>query len=224
MIKTPLFPDSRWPLLDIPSACNLLQSGGILVYPTETFYAIGCLYDNENAIRLIYKLKQRPLVKPIPLIAASMPQISAIADTSSLSADKLATAWPGPLTILFPAKAGISPLLVNREGKLAIRISSHKLCRTLVQTCGIPLTASSANISGRPPSLRASAIDHCLLDNLLQDGIDFGLVFGEEKSTPNQEPSTIIEPVDNGGQNIVQILRHGAVSDKQLEKIGFVAL
>jgi len=188
-------------------AVEILTGGGIIAYPTETFYGLGADATNEKAIQKIFAVKGRNFKNPISLIIGQTDDIYPLVQDVPETAKKLMAAfWPGALTIVFLAADKISPLLTAGSGKIGLRVSSHPGARGIVQKLKRPLTATSANLSGAPECVSASDVAFQLGDKI-DAIIDLG-------NTPGGKGSTIIDvtctpPV---------ILREGAISRKTIER------
>lgn len=188
-------------------AVEILFEGGIIAYPTETFYGLGADATNPKAIEKIFTVKGRDFKNPISLIIGNPDDVHPLVKDIPESAKKLmAVFWPGALTIVFAASDKISPLLTAGSGKIGLRVSSHPFALKMVQEIKKPLTATSANISGAPEcSLSYDVIEQ------IGDKID-AIVDWEQ--TKGDKASTII---DVTGDPPV-ILREGAISRKEIEK------
>jgi L-threonylcarbamoyladenylate synthase len=188
-------------------AVKILADGGIIAYPTETFYGLGADATNEKAIQKIFSVKGRAFKNPISLIIGKSDDIYPLVKDIPESARKLMAAfWPGALTIVFSASDKVSPMLTAGSGKIGLRISSHPIAHAIVQKLKKPLTATSANLSGTPECAHASEVAE-----QIGDKIDAIVDWGE---TQGGKASTIIDvacapPV---------ILREGAISRKAIEK------
>ncbi|MCX7635040.1 MAG: L-threonylcarbamoyladenylate synthase [Syntrophales bacterium] len=170
----------------IAEAVAVLRQGGVVAYPTETFYGLGADMGNAKAIERIFQIKGRGFDKPIALIGASMEDVVRITDDiPPAAASLIATHWPGPLTILFAASTLVSPRLTAGTGKIGIRISSHPVAHALAAALGGPLTATSANISG---GLECTSIEEVLQQ--LKDTCDLYIDSG---TTPGGLGSTIVD-------------------------------
>lgn len=183
----------------INKAVAILKNGGIIAYPTETFYGLGAKYDIDSALKRLYEIKNRPTEKAMPLIIGSKNDLSLITDAVTASAIELMDKfWPGPLTILFHALPCLSEYIVS-ENKVAVRIPGESFALRLVMAAGFPITSTSANISGAPPADNASMVFEYFGENvdLIIDG----------GKTKGGLPSTIVDISDG----ILKIIRHGAV-------------
>jgi L-threonylcarbamoyladenylate synthase len=157
----------------IRKAALTLQAGGVVAFPTETFYGLAVDATNGDAIERIFQLKGRAFSSPIALIAGSKNGISGVVTDIPAVAQRLMQAfWPGPLTLLFPASPRISPRLTAGTGRIGIRVSSHPIADSLANRLGGPITATSANLSGAPECLTAAEVLETLGDriDLIIDG------------------------------------------------------
>jgi L-threonylcarbamoyladenylate synthase len=193
----------------INAAGRVLRRGGVIVYPTETFYGLGGNPMDEAVVHRIFQLKGREMGKPIPLIASDRKAVfSAVAQWPPL-ADRLADAfWPGPLTLILPARPQL-PLLLSAHTKTsAIRVSSNPIAAALASALGGLITATSANRAGEPPSSDSSFIESVLLlqtDGLLDGG-----------ALPGDLPSTIVDLTANSPR----LVRAGRISWDQIKQKG----
>ena len=206
-------------------AAQCLLLGGIVIYPTATFFALGCLAANENAAREIYRLKGREGGKSLPILAGSMEQAQAAVNLDAAPPALLQNFWPGPLAILLPAK-GLSGAAVNACGLAAIRVDGNPLARELAILAGGALTASSANLSGCPAPSQLAALDENLLARLEKLGERAAILAPDAPETIPKGglPSTIVELLPQKGNNVLKIVRAGATSREALNAAGFVAI
>lgn len=137
----------------IEEAVSLLKKGGICAYPTETFYGLGVDVTQEQALKRLFDIKRRDYGNPVSVIVSDRTMLASIVEEIPEKALVLMDVfWPGPLTILFKTNQKISKRLTTNTGKIGIRISSHPVAQALVSRLGSPLTTTSANLSGFPPS------------------------------------------------------------------------
>lgn len=211
---------------NLQEAAACLRNGRVLIFPTETFYGLGCLATDAAAVNAVYQLKRRPVHKPLLLLAADVEQVRAVADLAAMP-KALAFFWPGPLTVLLPAKDSLPPALVNERGQVAVRVTSHPVAAALAREAGGPVTASSANLNGEPPVCEVEKLASGLLEALKNRG-QVPCVFTGDPRPQGGLPSTLVEPLaDAGGAAEVRtqrlrIIRAGAVSQKILEYAGFI--
>ena len=207
--------------LTLQEAARRLNAGGVLLYPTETFFGIGCRADNDEAVQRIFACKKRSLTMPLPVILGSREQLALIACPGQELHDDLASLacfWPGPLTLLLPARKELPETLTGGTGNIAARVSSHPAARALALACGFPIVSSSANISGRPAVTSIIDLDPELLASL-DSGTDG--ILDEAPAPGGGEASTIVQPL--GGRRL-HVLRKGALPLENLEKVGFTFL
>ena len=207
---------------DAMAAAQFLLSGGLAVYPTETFFGLGCRADNAEAVQRIFAVKRRASDMPLPVILASVAQLSLVAEPSaSIAADlpALTALWPAPLTLLLPARSGLPHALTGGTGRIALRVSPHPAARALAAACGFPIVSSSANISGRSPVTQAEQLDPDLLSSL-RPGLD--TVFASPTPAPEGGlPSTIVEVL---GSRRLLLRREGALPISHLVEVGFTLI
>jgi L-threonylcarbamoyladenylate synthase len=191
----------------LSKAVEILANGGIIAYPTETFYGLGADATNEKAIEKIFAVKGRNFKNPVSLIIGQADDIYPLVQDLPETAQKLMAAfWPGALTIVFLAANNVSPLLMAGSGKIGLRVSSHPLAREIVQKLKRPLTATSANLSGAAECVKASEVAEQIGD-IIDAIVDLG-------DTPGTKGSTIIDVTCDPPV----ILREGAISRKTIEK------
>lgn len=139
---------------DIEKAVAYLRDGQVIAYPTETIYGLGADVLNRKAVKRIYDLKSRDYGLPISVLISDLKMLrEVVSDVSDRALKLMRKFWPGPLTILFYASAAIPKGLVTNTNKIGIRMSSHPIASAIAQTFGHPITTTSANLSGFPPSL-----------------------------------------------------------------------
>jgi len=185
-------------LLD--QAAVILRDSGVIVFPTETFYALGARAQDAAACARVFSLKGREEGKLLPLIVADLDQVLRITAGPQAAVEKLASRfWPGPLTLVLPARPGLWGWPT-----LAVRVSSSAVAREIARRIGGPLTATSANRSGEFPAETAEAVE-------AEFGSNVDLILDAGR-TPGGAPSTI---VDLSVEKPV-LLRPGAVDFEQV--------
>jgi L-threonylcarbamoyladenylate synthase len=145
--------------LRLNAVARVVRTGGIIAYPTEAVYGLGCDPGNERAVRRLLALKRRPMHKGLILIAADFTQLAPFLESlSSDDQERLATTWPGPYTWLIPTRTDTPRWLRGRHDTLAVRVTAHPLAAALCEACGHALVSTSANFSGHPPARTALAV------------------------------------------------------------------
>lgn len=194
-------------------AIDILQGGGIVAYPTETFYALGAGFDMHGALEKLYKLKKRPQGKAMPVIIGETSLLPAIVSAKWLANIPIAASllmdrfWPGPLTLLLPAKEGLSEYLTANTGMIGVRVPGESFALQLAQKAGFPITATSANISAMPPAANAD-----MIRGYFGDEIDLLIDGGQ---LPEGLPSTIVELSGNS----IRIVRQGAIAEAVIRDV-----
>jgi L-threonylcarbamoyladenylate synthase len=195
-------------LQSVQEAAALLRRGGIVVYPTETFYGLGALASRGDALARLAAAKLRPEGKPLPLVAADAAQVRTVALLDDPVALELARRfWPGPLTLVLPAAGALDPALTGGGGTVGIRVPGSALARELARDAGGPLVSTSANLSGGAPPASAAEVAPELaarVDAVLDGG-----------RTPGGLPSTVVA-VEQGA---LRLLRDGAVPWREVAAV-----
>ena len=194
--------------LPLEKARKVLLSGGIVAFPTESFYGLAVDIENEKAIEKLFTLKQRDKDNPILILLPELEALNKYAEDIPDQAVKLIEAfWPGGLTMLFKASQKISPLLTANTGKIGIRYSGHTVATALARSIGYPVTGTSANISEQPPCVKAEEVYNYF-------GPDIDLIL-DNGSTDGGAGSTIIDVTVSP----CVVIREGMVLNKDIEKI-----
>lgn len=164
----------------------ILKKGGVIVYPTESFYALGVLATDKIAVRRVYELKKRPAEKPLPVIVGDMTTLESIVEAIPPQARPLMERfWPGPLTLIFAARSTLPDSLTGGTGKVAIRIPGEGIALHIARAAKCPITSTSANPSASPPAQKSTEVT-----DYFGDKIDLLIDIGE---TPGGRPSTIVD-------------------------------
>ena len=184
----------------IAQATAVLKGGGVIAYPTETFYGLGVDATNVKAVERLFAVKGRDFKNPIPVVVGDIAILNqVVTDVPPLAQKLIDRFWPGPLTLVFSAAPVIPDRLTADTGKIGVRISSHPIARLLTGQLGSPLTSTSANRSGQKECITAQEVMEKIGDDL--DGIIDG---GE---TPGGRGSTILDIT----QNPPVVLRSGVI-------------
>lgn len=204
-------------ILSLEQGIEAIQSGKVILYPTETFYAIGCDAFNGEAVAEIYRIKQRSAYFPLPLIVPDVATVETLAASLSKTAVRLMeTFWPGPLTLLLSARKDLPSFMLRGSEYVAVRLSSHACAQRLARGVSA-LTASSANMSGFPPAWHPDELCQELLAAC--EGI-----VTEAPLPKGGAPSTIVRIDEVRGKEKVCIRRAGAVTKKDLESADFIVM
>ena len=143
----------------VDRAARIVLAGGVIAYPTEAVYGIGCLPDLDEALARVLVLKRRAAGKGLIVVAATIAQLEPLAEIpeGAIGAE-IRKGWPGPITWIVPARPGVSPLLTGGRPTLAVRVSDHPIVRQLCQRTGSALVSTSANRSGAMPAQTALGV------------------------------------------------------------------
>ena len=165
----------------------VVRGGGVVAFPTETFYGLGVLPFDERAVRRVFDLKGRSATtSPVLVLVRSRADLEALVSEITPTAERLMeTCWPGPLTLVFRASASVPALLTAGTGTIGIRLSAHPDVRRLLEAVGGALTGTSANRSGDPPATTAEEVQRSL-------GADVDLIL-DGGPTPGGLPSTVLD-------------------------------
>jgi L-threonylcarbamoyladenylate synthase len=183
----------------IGRAADILRAGGIVAYPTDTFYGLAIDPRSDAAVARLFDAKGREAGAAIPLIAASVEQVREAADVSDRELKLARAFWPGPLTIVLRPRPGLSIDVLGGGPTVAVRVPAHPVARALAGGFGFCITSTSANRSGQPPAITADDVRGTLgmaVDLLLDGG-----------PAPGGLPSTIVELTPDGPLQV----RAGAV-------------
>ena len=184
----------------------IIDKNGILVFPTETFYAIGCSALNSEAIQRIYSIKNREINKPLLLLVSDWEMLSKFVEPLTVRQKHfLFNFWPGALTVLLPVEHGLSQTLNRNHQKIGFRITSSPIAKKLIQICDVPIVGTSANISG------SGAVNNIKeVQATFGKGVDLYVDGGK---TSGGSPSTVIE---FSTMKSIRILREGVIPSRSL--------
>jgi L-threonylcarbamoyladenylate synthase len=183
---------------EVAKALKIVQDGGIILYPTDTIWGIGCDATNTEAVQKIYRLKQRDETKSMIILLDTDNKLpSYISDVPDLAYDLMEFA-ENPLTLVMPGAKNISPALISSDGSIGVRVSGHPFCQQLIQRLRKPLVSTSANISGKPSPQYYSQINQEIID-----GVDY-VVDIDQHSMEIKNPSTIMRLAPNGSFEFIR--------------------
>ncbi len=192
----------------VKEAAEIIRRGGVAAFPTETYYGLAVDPFNSCALDRLFQLKNRPEKKPVPLLISNLDQLKLLVEKIPPVFRPLFGLWPAPLTLVFKARSTLSSSLTAGTGTVGVRISPHPLAASLVKQVGRPITATSANPSGRQPATEAAVVKEYFgrrLDYLLKGG-----------TTTGGAPSTLVGYKDDE----LVLLREGVLSFERLKAYG----
>ena len=180
-------------------AAAVLRAGGLVAFPTETFYGLGAAAGDAAAVRRIFRVKGRDEAKPLLVLVDSIAMAEAVAEVSARARALMTRHWPGALTLVLSARAALPRELTAGTGTIGVRLSPHPVARGLVHALGAALTAPSANLEGASPPTTAAEVL-----GVFGGAIDLVLDGG---ATAGGAPSTVVDVTSDA----LRVLRQGAV-------------
>jgi L-threonylcarbamoyladenylate synthase len=192
----------------LAEAVDVLRRGGIVAYPTDTLYGLAVDPGSEAAMQRLFDVKGRDRSQAIPLIAADLAQASAAGDFTAADLRLAQAFWPGPLSLVVEATSSVARFAAADDGTVAVRIPDHPLARGFAAAFGTCITATSANLSGRPATVSPDDVAASIGDriDLLLDG----------GASPGGPPSTIVRLRDGAPV----LVRAGAIAwERVLESL-----
>jgi L-threonylcarbamoyladenylate synthase len=194
--------------IPLADAVRVIQAGGVIAFPTETFYGLGVSAFNEKAIKKVFEIKKRSLNKPFIVLVDDESSLSElVSEIPEVAFPLIEKFWPGALTLIFKASSKLPSLITGHTGTIGVRVSSSLIARKLVKMAAIPITATSANREGDESPSLASQVAY-----QLGDTIDLTIDGGRTKGKAG---STIIDVT----RFPPRIVRRGAVLLPEIEKI-----
>ncbi len=195
----------------IEAAIAILKKRGVIVYPTETLFALGGMALDGDVCQRIVEIKRRPPSKPFPIIVGNYGQLHLLVQRVPPVAERIIRLfWPAPLSILLPARSGLPPEVVGEEDMVCVRCSPHPVARSLCLETGFPLIATSANISGEPPPSSPDQVSPEVLSQI-------DTIISPPPPPQGGAPSTIISITP---EEDVKVIRKGAFPSSLLLKAG----
>lgn len=182
---------------DIEQCLAVLKSGGLILYPTDTIWGIGCDATNPAAVEKVFSLKQRPDEKALIVLVADERDVLQHVASPDLSLFDYLQQQPKPTTVIYDGAIGLSDNLIAKDGSIAIRICNETFCKHLVKRFRKPIVSTSANISGQPSP---KIFNH--ISDEIKNGVDYIVKYRQEDETV-AEPSSIIK-WDNGKLEIIR--------------------
>ncbi len=173
------------------AGASLLRSGGVLAYPTEAVWGLGCDPFDEAAVLRLLAIKQRPVDKGVILVAADLAQFDPLLAWEALPrerADIVRAQWPGPRTWIVPVTARVPRWITGTHTGLAVRVSDHPDVVALCRAFGGPIVSTSANLAGEPPAFTFDALSPAVLAQV--DGVGIGETGGLRAPTAIRDAAT----------------------------------
>ena len=194
--------------IKLKEVAKVIKNGGIVVFPTETVYGIGVNALNEDAVKRLYEVKQRPLDKAISLLVSDIEMIEQVAkDITEIEYGLIKEIFPGPLTIILNKKDIVSDTVTAGGSTVGVRMPENEIALSLIEYAGVPIAAPSANISGHPSGTELNTIM-----NEFKENVDWYIDGGKSKIG---FASTIVRVIDGKPH----ILREGLITKEQIEEV-----
>ncbi len=172
---------------EVERAVAVLRAGGVILYPTDTVWGLGCDATNAEAVAKIYELKRSADKKSMLVLCASADMVVRYVNRAPGIAFEVMELATEPLTLILPGAAGVAANLVPEEGTLGVRVPDHAFCSSMLRAFGRPVVSTSVNISGEPAALSLAEAPRELVE-----GVDF-VVNPRFEGRPTRKPSSIVE-------------------------------
>ncbi len=183
---------------EVERTVEVLRAGGLILYPTDTVWGIGCDARNAAAVARIYALKKSENKKSMLVLCGSADMVARHVNSAPAVAYELLEVATSPLTLILPGAAGVAENLVPEEGTLGVRIPDHDFCRRLLARLGRPVVSTSANISGEPAAVGLADVPREIVD-----GVDY-VVDPRFAGKPTGKPSSIMLFNERGEFKIIR--------------------
>ncbi|MCX6323556.1 MAG: L-threonylcarbamoyladenylate synthase [Sphingobacteriales bacterium] len=183
---------------DIANSVKVLREGGIILYPTDTVWGIGCDARNKEAVERIYKVKKRNEDKSMIILLADEEEIMHYSRQKNLQIYDYVKGISKPATVIYDEAYGLAPNLINKDGSIGIRIVTDPFCVSLIRSFGGPVVSTSSNVSGYPPPAF-----FCDIDRLIIEGVDYIVQHRQDDPEPGI-PSTVIRLKEDGSFTVIR--------------------
>ena len=183
---------------EVERAVAVLRAGGVILYPTDTVWGLGCDATNAEAVAKIYELKRSADKKSMLVLCASADMVVRYVNRAPGIAFEVMELATEPLTLILPGAAGVAANLVPEEGTLGVRVPDHAFCSSMLRAFGRPVVSTSVNISGEPAALSLAEAPRELVA-----GVDF-VVNPRFEGRPTRKPSSIVAFTEDGAVNVIR--------------------
>ncbi|QHS59909.1 L-threonylcarbamoyladenylate synthase [Chitinophaga agri] len=183
---------------DMTASLQVLRTGGLILYPTDTIWGIGCDATDEEAVKKVYALKQRPEAKSLVILLADVKDLLKYVSHPAPDIADILAGFDRPTTVIYEGALDLAPNVINSDGTVAIRIVKDTFCRHLIKRLRKPLVSTSANISGAP-----SPATFADVSAEIRNGVDHVVSWRQDDTTP-ATASRIIKLLKDGS---VQVIR-----------------
>ena len=183
---------------DIEMCVKVLRNGGLILYPTDTVWGIGCDTTNADAVAKIYALKNRNESKSMIILVAEEDDIVDYVKRDRIPYFDFIKGINKPVTVIYNNAVNLPANLINSDGSIGIRVVKDPFCQRLIKAFGKPVVSTSSNISGYPPPLIFADIDVSI-----KNGVDYIVAYRQEETEP-AEPSTVIKLNDDDSFELIR--------------------
>ncbi len=183
---------------EVQKAVDVLKRGGVVLYPTDTVWGVGCDATNEQAVARIYELKQSVDKHAMTVLVASVNDVGRYVRRVPEVAWELLELAESPLTLILPGGCGVAPNLIPEGGTIGIRVPKHEFCHALLRRLGRPLVSTSANVSGASTPVRFDEIS-----GRIRSGVDL-IIDRRFEGSPTRKASAIIRLGEGGEVGIIR--------------------
>ncbi|MEM4287940.1 MAG: L-threonylcarbamoyladenylate synthase, partial [Candidatus Caldarchaeum sp.] len=189
----------------VEQAAEIVERGGVIVYPTDTVYGIGCNPFDAKAVRRVMEIKSREN-KPSPVLVSGLNQLNMVADPLDMEVEAALRVWPGPVTIVMRKKPNLPDEVTAGEPTVGVRMPANAIALAIMQRTGLPLLGTSANLSGMQPAVTAQQVDE-----KIKTRVDMVLDGGK---TLYQKASTVVRLSEKG----LVVIREGVLSEEEVRR------
>ncbi len=183
---------------DIAACKAVLENGGLILYPTDTIWGIGCDATNESAVAKIYALKNRNEEKSMIVLLAEEADIVHYTEQNNLQVYDYIKGINKPVTVIYDRAKNLAKNIINADGSIGIRIVHNDFCIKLLKAFGKPIVSTSSNVSGYPPPRIFSDIDI-----KIKEGVDYVVQYRQDDTEPAL-PSTVIKLLEDGSYTVIR--------------------
>lgn len=183
---------------DIKESIQVLNTGGTILYPTDTVWGLGCDATDEHAVSKIFDLKQRSAAKSLIVLLADAKDILQYVAAPHPDIIAIVESFEKPTTVIYDGALGFADNVVNEDGSIAIRVTEDPFCKALIKRFQKPLVSTSANISGQP----APAV-YSMVDDSIKSGVDYSVLYRRDDDTV-KPPSRLVKIDDDGNLIIIR--------------------
>lgn len=183
---------------EVENTVKVLKNGGVILYPTDTIWGIGCDASNQKAVDRIYKIKRRIEGKSLLILVDSPERISQYVKKADHLALELSTSYDKPLTVIFPGAKNLAKGVAAADNSIGIRVVKDDFCKLIIEGLGKAIVSTSANISGFPPAIRFNQISQEIIDS-----VDYAVNLHRDRIR-DLKPSRMIRIKDKGDFEVVR--------------------